>query len=454
MTASVRQEAPSAWTAASATTVVSPAFSSACQVGNLIEVYVLWNGTTRPSSVVDSASQSYTYSGTSAYDNNSGLTIALYTFPNNQSATALTVTATWASAVAYRGIWPKELAGVTASPYQTSVGQNQATGSPGTGTGAITSGNVTPTSQPSLLSSLTFDDGGNAASVVAGSLTLGTTGLLLSGNTDASGTSASEILTSTSATAATYTNTTDGATRSFLTFAAVYTQATVTGAALAATPSSTTTATGTLGLKHVVADLVFETTTTTGTGALSLAGAVTGYRTFASVMSDQDTCLYLAQAVTGGVPNGPWEIGIGTWNASGNTLSRAPLKSSNSNGLVSFAAGTTNVVLTEPAEALWNKGVFNVGNSGGAITIDWSHGPYQMVTLTAACTIALANSMLCPHGELELYQDATGGRVPTITGAVYRSGSAPTWSTTNATHDTLDVHYNAVTGQSNVFLRT
>ena len=455
MSASVRQEAPSAWTAASATTVVSPAFSSACQVGNLIEVYVLWNGTTPPSSVVDSASQSYTYSGTSAYDNNSGLTIALYVLPDSQSATALTVTATWASAVAYRGIWLKELAGVTASPLQTSTGQNQATGSPGTGTGAITSGNVTPTSQPSLLSSLTFDDGGNAASVVAGSLTLGTTGLLLSGNTAASGTSASEILTSTSATAATYTNTTDGATRSFLTFAAVYTQATVTGAALAATPSSTTAATGTLGLKHVVADLVFETTPTTGTSPFVLAGAVTGYRTFASVMSDQDTCLYLAQAVTGGVPNGPWEIGIGTYNASADTLSRTKvLRSSNANAAVAFPTGTTNVVLTEPAAVLWNRGVFNVGNSGSAITIDWSNGRYQMVTLTAACTITFANSMLCPEGVLEIYQDATGGRVPTITGAVYRSGSAPTWSTTNATHDTLRVRYNAVTGQSNVFAET
>ena len=227
------------------------------------------------------------------------------------------------------------------------------------------------------------------------------------------------------------------------------------GAALAATPNTTTAATGTLGLKHVVADLVFETTTTTGTGALSLAGAVTGYRAFSSVMSDQDTCLYLAQAVTGGVPNGPYEIGIGTYNASGNTLSRTKvLRSSNSNAAVSFAAGTTNVALTEPAAVLWNKGVHNVGNSGSAITIDWANGPYQMVTLTAACTITFANSMLCPHGELELYQDATGGRVPTITGAVYRSGSAPTWSTTNATHDTLKINYNAVTGASNVFALT
>lgn len=227
------------------------------------------------------------------------------------------------------------------------------------------------------------------------------------------------------------------------------------GAALAATPSDTTTATGTLGLKHIVADLVFETTTTTGTSPFSLAGAVTGFRSFGSVMSDQDTCLYLAQAVTSNVPNGPWEVGIGTYNLSTNSLTRTQvLKSSNSNAAVSFASGTTNVALTEPAEALWNKGVFNAGLSGSSITIDWSKGPYQMVTLTANCTVTFENSIMCPHGVLELYQDATGSRVPTLTGAVYRSGSAPSWSTVAGAHDTLDIHYNAQTGGLNVFMKT
>jgi hypothetical protein len=232
--------------------------------------------------------------------------------------------------------------------------------------------------------------------------------------------------------------------------------ATVTpGGGLASAATETTSATGSLGLKHVVADLTLETTTTTGTSPFSLGGAVTGFRSFGSVMSDQDTCLYMAQAVTAGVPNGPWEVGIGTFNASGDTLSRTQvLKSSNANAAVVFAAGTTNVALTEPSAVLWNKGVFNAGLSGSAITIDWSNGRYQMLTLTANCTITFANSMLCPEGVLEIYQDPTGGRVPTLTGAVYRSGSAPTWSTTNATHDTLRVRYNAVTGKSNVFAET
>ena len=456
MTITVRQESPQANIgSASTTTLVSNALSSAALVGSGIEVAFLWNAnSTLPTSVIDSAGQHYTYGGLTITDNNDGVWMAIYYLNSNTSATALSVTATFAAAQTFYG--PphiKEISGTSGWQGVTPVGADQL--APGTGVGAISTGNITPTAQPCLASSYSYDDNGNgASSVVAGSLVAGTTDWV--GGSSNELTTASQRLTSTSAFASTFTNTTDGGTRRFLSIQSLWTESSSSGAALAATPSTTTSATGTLGLKHVVADLVSETTTTTGTGALSLAGAVTGYRAFSSVMNDQDTCLYLAQAVTGGVPNGPWEIGIGTYNASGNTLSRTQVvKSSNSNALVSFAAGTTNVVLTEPAAVLWNKGVHNVGNSGSAITIDWVNGPYQMVTLNAATpTITLANSMLCPHGELELYQDATGGRVPTITGAVYRSGSAPTWSTTNATHDTLDIHYNMVTGKSNVFLKT
>lgn len=225
----------------------------------------------------------------------------------------------------------------------------------------------------------------------------------------------------------------------------------LSGAATAATSAS-----GTQGVRHIVADMTVETTTTTGTSPFALGGAVSGYRTFGSVMSDQDTCLYVAQAISAGAPSGPWEIGIGTYNLSTNSLTRTQvMKSSNANAPVPFPAGTSYVSLTEPGEVLWNKGVHNVGLSGSAITIDWSNGPYQMVTLNAANpVISFANSMLCPHGVLEIYQDVTGGRVPTISGAVYRSGSPPTWSTTAATHDTLQIRYNVVTRQSNVSLMT
>ncbi|WP_260435504.1 hypothetical protein [Burkholderia cenocepacia] len=98
-------------------------------------------------------------------------------------------------------------------------------------------------------------------------------------------------------------------------------------------------------------DRVQETTTSTGTGALSLAGAMTGFRTFSSVCANADTFYYGLQAVTGaGVPSGNWEIGIGAYNASGNTLSRTTvLASSNGGAVVNLAAGTTQVWMDLPA---------------------------------------------------------------------------------------------------------
>lgn len=93
----------------------------------------------------------------------------------------------------------------------------------------------------------------------------------------------------------------------------------------------------------VLADRVQETTTTTGTGTVTLAGAVSGFQTFAAV-GDGNSTYY---TIAGG---SEWEVGIGTYTASGTTLSRTTvISSSNSGSLVSFSAGTKNVFVTYPA---------------------------------------------------------------------------------------------------------
>lgn len=93
----------------------------------------------------------------------------------------------------------------------------------------------------------------------------------------------------------------------------------------------------------VLADRVQETTTTTGTGTVTLAGAATGYQTFAAV-GDGNSTYY---TIAGG---SEWEVGIGTYTASGTTLSRTTvISSSNSGSLVTFSAGTKNVFVTYPA---------------------------------------------------------------------------------------------------------
>jgi hypothetical protein len=100
----------------------------------------------------------------------------------------------------------------------------------------------------------------------------------------------------------------------------------------------------------VVADRVKESTSTTGTGALTLGGASAGYRTFASVCSDGDTVAY---CVDGGAD---WETGIGTYNSSGGTLSRTSvIASSNAGAAVNFGSGTKYVFCAFLArQAAWS----------------------------------------------------------------------------------------------------
>lgn len=94
----------------------------------------------------------------------------------------------------------------------------------------------------------------------------------------------------------------------------------------------------------IIADRVKETTTTTGTGALALAGAATGFRAFSAVCAVNDTCYYCLQAVdVSGNPTGDWEVGLGTYSAT-NTLTRTTvLSSSNSGSVVSLSSGAKQV---------------------------------------------------------------------------------------------------------------
>lgn len=96
---------------------------------------------------------------------------------------------------------------------------------------------------------------------------------------------------------------------------------------------------------HVIADRVKETTTTTGTGAVTLAGASTGFRTFGSVMANADTCYY---AIVGGAE---WEFGVGTWNTGGTLTRTTVISSSNANSVVTLSAGTKEVFLTAGASS-------------------------------------------------------------------------------------------------------
>jgi len=96
----------------------------------------------------------------------------------------------------------------------------------------------------------------------------------------------------------------------------------------------------------VVADRVKETTTTTGTGAITLAGAEVNFVAFSSVLSDGDTTYY---AIVDDASQ-DFEVGLGTYATSGNTLTRTTvLASSNGGSAVDLSAGSKEVFINYPA---------------------------------------------------------------------------------------------------------
>jgi hypothetical protein len=96
----------------------------------------------------------------------------------------------------------------------------------------------------------------------------------------------------------------------------------------------------------VVKDRIKVTTTTTGTGTLTLGAAELGFQGFAVVGNGNTTYYTITDTSTGA-----WEVGIGTYTLSGNTLSRdSVLASSNSNNLVNFGSGQKDVFVVYPAD--------------------------------------------------------------------------------------------------------
>lgn len=99
-------------------------------------------------------------------------------------------------------------------------------------------------------------------------------------------------------------------------------------------------------------DRVKEQSTTTGTGNLTMTGAVTGFQAFASVFTvNADEFYYCIEGVdTNGVPNGDWEVGIGYLSGSETLVRDIVLASSNSGALVNLGAETKNVFVTWPGQ--------------------------------------------------------------------------------------------------------
>lgn len=147
----------------------------------------------------------------------------------------------------------------------------------------------------------------------------------------------------------------------------------------------------------VIADRVKETTTTTGTGTVTLVGAEPGFQSFAAI-GDGNMCYYTISA------GSEWEVGIGTYSASGTTLARDTiLDSSNSGSAVNFSAGTKDVFVTYPAD----RSVYVDGNNivpGAAATLPVTSGG----TGASDASTALTNLGAYPASNPSGYTSNTG----------------------------------------------
>ena len=128
----------------------------------------------------------------------------------------------------------------------------------------------------------------------------------------------------------------------------------------------------------VLADRVQETTTSTGTASVLLSGAVNGYQTFTAGVGNGNTCYYTIYDST----SFAWEVGIGTYTTSPNTLTRNTiLSSSNSGSAINLAGNTAAVWVDYPS----GKSVYKDANgnvSANSFTPGWTSNTTASATTT------------------------------------------------------------------------
>lgn len=185
----------------------------------------------------------------------------------------------------------------------------------------------------------------------------------------------------------------------------------------------------------VLSNRVQETCTSPGTGAVTLLGAVTGYQTFLAGVGDANTCYYCI-ADQGGAN---WEVGLGTYTASGNTLARTTPYAGSSATPVDFSSGTQNVFVTYPASKSVNLDASgNVSPLGTVASGTWqgtavgiSYGGTGQTTAGAAFNalspITTTGDLIVGNGSNSATRLAIGTNGYVLTS----NGTTATWSDPN-----------------------
>ncbi len=159
----------------------------------------------------------------------------------------------------------------------------------------------------------------------------------------------------------------------------------------------------------VIKDRVKETTATSGAGTYTLAGASTGFESFASV-GDGNTTYYCCTDGTN------FEIGIGTYTASGTTLARTTiLQSSNSDNAVSWAdTSAKNIFCTMPSDkSVFLDGDGDLSFTGANYNVLWDKSDDAFVFADNA------KAKFGTDGDIEIYHNNTNAFIYNDTGHIY-----------------------------------
>jgi hypothetical protein len=163
----------------------------------------------------------------------------------------------------------------------------------------------------------------------------------------------------------------------------------------------------------VLKDRVKEQTTTTGTGTVTLGGAVSGFEAFSAV-GDGNTTYYAIVHQTAD----EWEVGLGTYTAAGTLLSRDTiLESTNSDAAVNFSAGTKDVFVTYPSDkAIYEDAAGGVDINGGTIdgTVIGGASAAAGTFTTGLFNTSLKIGTTGVNGDLALARSSDGATIATF----------------------------------------